>query len=264
MARLALLSTDFDGTLIMHPSDGRCTPAFADVLLQHKSSGGVWAVNTGRSLEHAQEGIAQFQAPHPPDYLLTNEREIFLRAACGNYLPHTPWNSLCDKRHDDLFLRSEPVIVRVRERASRSPDVTIIEEAGRPVGLVTSSEHVMEEIAGMLDNECAAFPDFSYQRNTVYLRFCHIDYNKGTALRELCCLAGIHPSAVLAAGDHFNDLSMLDGTHAAFPCCPSNAIAEIKAAVGAAGGYIATKPAADGIAEAWHFFTRNAVGEQSA
>ena len=73
MSHLRLLSTDFDGTLIEHFSDGRCTPEFAEVLLQHKKQGGVWAVNTGRGLVHAMEGVEKFQAPVQPDFLLTNE-----------------------------------------------------------------------------------------------------------------------------------------------------------------------------------------------
>ena len=46
---------------------------------------------------------------------------------------------------------------------------------------------------------------------------------------------------IFAAGDHHNDISMLDGKVAAMPSCPANAIDEVKAAVRAAGGYVAEK-----------------------
>ena len=36
-------------------------------------------------------------------------------------------------------------------------------------------------------------PDFSYQRNTIYLRFAHRDYHKGSTLGELCRVLGIKP-----------------------------------------------------------------------
>ncbi|MEI6073306.1 MAG: HAD hydrolase family protein [Verrucomicrobiae bacterium] len=256
MSFLRLLSTDFDGTLIGHPSDGRCVPAFAEVLTRHRSAGGVWALNTGRSLEHAVEGLAIFSAPVAPDFLLTSEREIFSRNDDGSWTPHAEWNDLCTERHDALFLSAAPVIRTICSFAERSPDVTVIEEGGRPAGLVTSSEAVMDEVAAFIERESIEHPDFSYQRNTVYLRFCHRDYHKGSSLGEVCRMLQIDRAAVLAAGDHFNDIPMLDGRYAAFPCCPSNAIPEVKRTVRAAGGHVAALPAADGIAEAWKFFHR--------
>ncbi|MFA7344302.1 MAG: HAD hydrolase family protein [Terrimicrobiaceae bacterium] len=254
MSLLRLLSTDFDGTLIAHPSDGRCSSAFAEVLDLHRRSGGLWAINTGRGLDHAIEGVRIFSAPYEPDYLLTNEREIFLRAG-GGWEPDREWNDLCQKRHAELFSRAGAVFSRVGDLASSSPDVTLIRENGDLVGLVTSSEQVMEEVAGFIDQEAAHLPEFSFQRNTVYMRFCHRDYSKGSALGALCHRLSIPREEVFAAGDHFNDLSMLDGTYAASPCCPSNAIAEVRSAVQTAGGYVSSLPAADGVAEAWRFFT---------
>lgn len=255
MAFLRLLSTDFDGTLIAHPSDGRCSPAFADVLECHRRTDGLWALNTGRSLEHAIEGLQLFGAPCEPDFLLTNEREIFLRTEKGVWEPDHAWNDLCHRRHEELFARAGSVFSSIVKLAGHSSDVTIIEESGGPVGLVTSSEHVMEEVAEFIERESAHLPDFSYQRNTVYMRFCHRDYHKGASLGEICRKLSISRAGVLAAGDHFNDLSMLDGTFAAFPCCPSNAIMPVKTTVLSAGGYVASLPAADGIAEAWNHFT---------
>lgn len=253
MAHLRLLSTDFDGTLIEHPSEGRCSPAFAEVLWAHQASGGFWAINTGRGLPHAIEGIEHFAAPITPDFLLTNEREVFRRGQDG-WIAHHEWNDLCYRKHDELFEYAGGIIQRMQTFAAGSSDVTIIEEQGRPVGIVTSSEQVMETMARFLDDEANELPDFSYQRNTVYLRFCHRDYHKGSSLGEICSLLEIDRSSVLAAGDHFNDIPMLDGRFAAFPCCPSNAIPEVKEIVLAAGGHLASKSAADGVAEAWHFF----------
>ena len=110
MSFLRLFSTDFDGTLIGHPSDGRCLPAFAEVLRRHREAGGLWAVNTGRGLDHALEGLEKFSAPHEPDFLLTSEREIFLRGDDGGYSPHAEWNDLCYARHDRLFEVSAAVV----------------------------------------------------------------------------------------------------------------------------------------------------------
>lgn len=257
MSYLRLLSTDFDGTLIAHPSDGRCSPKLAAVLDEHRTNGGLWALNTGRGFDHAVEGVVTFQGPYEPDFLLTNEREIHVRTAPGTWESDADWNGRCQERHEELFARAGSVFTKIRELASSSSDVTLIHEHGVLVGLVTTSERVMEDVAGFLDRETRHLSEFSYQRNTVYLRFCHRDYHKGAALGGLCRRLSISREEVFSAGDHFNDLSMLDGTYAAYPCCPSNAIPEVKTTVLAAGGYVASQPAGEGIAEAWAHFSKH-------
>lgn len=249
MSSHRLISTDFDGTLIAHPSDGRCVPELAKALRQHKDDGGLWAVNTGRSLGHAIEGLAIFDAPVVPDFLLTNEREVFLRDASGEWKPHAGWNDDCYRRHDELFEQAAGLIAAIRDFSEAHPGVTVIQDEDRPVGLVTRDEETMEEVTAFLDREIARFPEFAYQRNTIYLRFCHRDYHKGSALGALCALVGIPREHVLAAGDHFNDIPMLTGAFAAFPCCPANAIPEVQRTVRAAGGHVAAGIAGAGIAE---------------
>lgn len=258
MSHLRLLSTDFDGTLIEHSSDGRCSPAFAEVLNKNRETGGLWAINTGRSLENALEGLAVFQAPVEPNFLLTTEREIFLRGRDGHWTPHHEWNTRCSIRHANLFAEAADALQEICALTASRKDITLLhdDETGNPIGLLTTTESVMAEVASFLDRITASFPDFSYQRNTVYLRFCHLDYHKGSSLAELCRIFGIARDFVFTAGDHFNDIPMLDGKFSAFSCCPSNAIPEVKATVLQAGGHVATRPAADGVAEAWHHFSK--------
>jgi len=89
-----------------------------------------------------------------------------------------------------------------------------------------------------------------YQRNTVYLRFSHADYNKGAALAELARLIDVPRDNIFASGDHHNDISMLDGKVAGMPSCPANAIDEVKDAVRVAGGYVAERDHGGGVYEA--------------
>src|SRR5260370_1566386 len=98
-------------------------------------------------------------------------------------------------------------------------------------------------------------PKFHYPRNTLYLRFCHADYHKGAALAELARLIDISRENIFAAGDHHNDISMLDGKVAGMPSCPANAIDKVKDAVRATGGYVAEKEKCGGVYEAVHLFT---------
>jgi hypothetical protein len=151
-------------------------------------------------------------------------------------------------RHSELFHCSGPVFARIRSLVAGARDVTLIEEPEGPVGLITSDESVMDRVVDGLRPLHAAFPEFGHQRNTIYLRFCHTDYHKGSALGELCRLEGIGPEEVFAIGDHYNDLPMLDPRYAANLGCPANAIPDVKAAVRNAGGWIADARCGDGVA----------------
>jgi hydroxymethylpyrimidine pyrophosphatase-like HAD family hydrolase len=246
---LRLISTDFDGTLVGHPSDGRCVPALGQALADFKAAGGLWAVNTGRSLEHIVEGVAIFSSPVAPDFLLTHEREIY-HCEAGKWRSFGGWNQLCRQRHAELFSRSAEIFRRVRDLVAGAIDVTLLEEEGELAGLITSDEQVMDHVVASIEKFRQRTPKFSYQRNTIYLRFCHQDYHKGSALGELCRLLGISRDEVFAAGDQFNDLSMLDGRYARHVGCPGNAIPEVKAMVAAGGGYVASKNDGEGTAAA--------------
>jgi len=247
---IRLLSTDFDGTLVGHPSDGRCSPALAAALTRFKATGGLWAINTGRSLMHTIEGVENLRAPVDPDFLLTHEREIYRRNAAGSWEDFGNWNRVCRERHAGLFERAGELFPRIHELVAGAQDVTLIDEDGHTAGLITSDEAVMARVAGSLDALRGAIPNFSYQRNTIYLRFCHTDYDKGAVLGELSRLLGLRADEVFAAGDHFNDVPMLDPKYARHLACPANAIAEVKSAVRAAGGTVSAKRFGDGVADA--------------
>lgn len=250
MRALRLISTDFDGTLVGHPSDGRCVPSLGKALLEAKEEGALWAVNTGRSLEHTVEGLEIFDAPVAPDFLLTLEREIHEADGRGGWREFGDWNRICRERHDALFDESSGVLAQLADRFATFPDVTLIEEEGRLVGLVTVDEPVMDRVAAELVKFRTIFPELAYQRNTIYLRFCHRDYDKGSALAELTRSLGVAAEDVFAAGDHFNDLSMLCPEVAAWLGCPSNAIPEVKQAVERGDGFVSKRPAGEGVAEA--------------
>jgi hydroxymethylpyrimidine pyrophosphatase-like HAD family hydrolase len=262
MSPVRLLSSDFDGTLIAMGSRGRCPPDFAVALEAHYRADGLWAINTGRSLEHAIEGLELFRAPVWPHFLLTNEREIYQRTAGGRWAPHGDWNSVCRRRHEELFKDAVEMFSFVEWLAQESDHITMLYEDELPAGLVTRSEDQMEVVVSRIQNEAKRLPEFSFQRNSIYLRFCHKDYHKGSALGELCRLQGLEAHQVLAAGDHYNDLSMLDGAYAKMTACPANAIEPVKELVRRTQGYIAQKCWADGVAEALAFYGNGARSER--
>lgn len=263
---MRLISTDFDGTLIEPGTESRCSPALAAALDGHAARGGLWAINTGRSLEHTLSGLKHFRPPVSPDFLLTNERDVYHHRDGMGWVAHGSWNETCRRRHAELFQEAEKIFSFVQELEERIPHFSVLYEDELPAGLVTTTEEVMEQVAREIERASAHHPDFTFQRNTIYLRFCHKEYHKGSALGELCRLEGIGREEVFAVGDHFNDLSMLDGRFAAMTGCPSNAIPIVKDTVRASGGCVANSLWGDGVAEAIEYFLfhRKAAGKPSA
>ncbi len=251
---IKLLSTDFDGTLVDHDAHPPVSPALFQALVAIQARGGLWAVNTGRELGHIVEGLVEFGFPVEPDYVLTAEREVFHRGADGKWQDFGDWNARCAEAHHALFEESGELIADIEGFLATVPGAQSIHMGGRVVGLVTMTDADMDRVCAFLEQERVRVPGFHFMRNTVYVRFCHEDYSKGTALAELGRLCGIGREEIFATGDHYNDLPMLDGTHAQWVACPANAVEAVKNAVLKAGGYVAAGDCSAGIVEALNHF----------
>lgn len=251
---IKLLSTDFDGTLVNHGAEPPVAPALLEAFGLLRLRGCLWAVNTGRELAHIIDGLREFDFPFEPDYVLTAEREVFHRGAGGRWQDFGDWNSRCAAAHEMLFEQSSRLLADILDFLSGLPGGEPIYMGGRMVGVVTANDEDMDRLCAFLEQERARVPGFHFMRNTIYVRFCHEDYSKGTALGELARLCGIGREFIFAVGDHFNDLPMLDGTHAKWVACPGNSVEAVKSAVRRAGGYVANGFCGDGVVEALDYF----------
>lgn len=254
MTMIKLLSTDFDGTLVNHDAVPPVTADLFDALSALRARGVRWAVNTGRELGHIIEGLNEFGFPIEPDFVLTAEREVFHRGPGGQWQDYGEWNAQCTSAHDALFAVAAPLLADIRRFLARSGDAQPIFEGDRMIGLASETDEQMDRVCEFLERERRRVPGFHFMRNTIYVRFCHEDYSKGTALGELARLTGIDRAEIFAAGDHYNDLPMLDGRHARWVACPANAVEAVKVAVRRAGGYVARRECSAGIVEALHEF----------
>lgn len=256
---ISLLSTDFDGTLIGHQPDARTARSLAAALTDLRERGAVWAVNTGRQLWFALEGLEQAHLPHDPDFVLASEKDIFRRVAEDEWEAFGDWNARIEERTADLFARAQGVLGAIEEMAAREEGIEVLYENNRMAGLMTADVATMDRAVQMIRAVSADVPEFSFNRNEVWMRFAHREIHKGSSLAELARLLSIPRSEVLAIGDHHNDIPMLDGTAAGMVACPGNAVDEVKAIVRAAGGYVSPHPWGEGVADAIrHFSGRNA------
>lgn len=251
---IKLLSTDFDGTLIDHEAQPPVSDALFAAIGQVQARGGLWAVNTGRELQHIVEGLEEFRFPIEPDYVLTAEREVFHRAPDGRWQDYGDWNRRCTAAHDELFNVAGPLLAEIERFLATIPGAHGISMGGRLIGLITATNDDMDRVCKFLERARAKVPGFQFMRNTIYLRFCHEDYSKGSALGELARLLGLARDEIFATGDHFNDIPMLDGRYAKWVACPGNAVEPVKDTVRAAGGYIARAACSAGVVEALRHF----------
>jgi len=255
-AQIRLLSTDFDGTLVAHDSDPVFDIRCMQLIQELQDDGAIWAINTGRSVHLLETGLIDFAFPARPDFILTSERDVFRPARNGGrWEPYGDWNTRVARDHAELFASASAVLAEVLDFVQHKTRARVLYERDGVEGLIAQDEAEMERIVAFIDEARAPHPKFHYQRNTVYLRFCHADYHKGAALAELQRLIDIEPAETFAAGDHHNDISMLDGRYAQFPACPANAIPEVTETVRDAGGYVAEGVAGAGVREALLHFT---------
>jgi hypothetical protein len=229
-----------------------------ELIRELQNAGALWAINTGRSVDLLESGLTDFSFPIRPDFILTTERDVFRPGGNGDtWEPFGDWNERCARDHAELFSSANSVLAEVVDFVTRETKARLIYDAERLEGLVAENDKEMGRIVEFIEGARASHPNLDYQRNTVYLRFCHADYHKGAALAELARLLEVPRENIFASGDHHNDISMLDGKIAGMSSCPANAIQEVQDAVRNAGGYVAKKEYGAGVHEALlHFANR--------
>ena len=253
--KIRLLSTDFDGTLVCRTGEPFLHTGCMELIRDLQQQGAAWAINTGRSVDLLESGLLDFSFPFRPDFILTSERDVFRPGTNGNkWEPFGDWNDRCAREHAALFSDASSVLNQIIEFVNGGTKARIIYEPDGPAGLITSTEEEMDRVVQFIEQARNGRPKFHYQRNTIYLRFCHADYHKGAALAELGRLLGAPREETFAAGDNHNDVSMLDGKFAGLTACPSNSVEEVKAAVRDAGGYVAERDCGAGVHEALEYF----------
>ncbi len=251
----ALLSFDFDGTL-HDPAAVPPVPAGLFELLrelrEHQQI--VWGINTGRSLAHMMEGLLESGFPFLPDWVVAREREIYFPDARGHWQPHAPWNQRCDQQVHGLFQRARQVLSHIRSEIEHHSGAHWLELEGEPAGFVCRSVEEMESVVAHITPMVAAQPGLSWQRNSIYLRFGHYQFHKGSSLAEVASIYHLPAARCFAMGDGHNDLEMLDPVHAAMTACPANAVAEIQRHIAATGGLITRALHGHAAIEALHHF----------
>lgn len=251
--RMRLISTDFDGTLYAEYDPVPIARDAEALLIDFQQAGAVWAINTGRDLSSLIESMGRSGLKPRPDYLVVVEREIYKHDG-AQYVPWENWNRECTRAHRELFARVRPGIPRLVTWMEQHFDVTLYEDPYSPLCVIASGLSQTDEIQEELERFAREIEGLAIVRNDVYIRFSHSDYNKGAALAAIAAHHGLGPDSIVAAGDHLNDIPMLQKNRAEMLIAPGNAVEEVKELVRSQGGYVSSQLCGQGLArglEAW-------------
>ena len=249
-----LLCFDFDGTLVNHEGEPPFHPALGEMLRGFRRRGAAWVVNTGRGLQQTLEGLASHNIFMLPDYIIAQECEIFRPGFFKPWKDFGTWNRRARKAHDHFVERHQSFLTDIRRHVTENTAAEFLMGDFGQVGIVAKDEPELDAICALIDSHHQQHADIGYHRNGRYLRFSHSEFSKGTALRELSRLLKVPRERVFAAGDNYNDLTMLDQRVASNVACPGNALEPVKEHVRNLRGFVAEKPASEGMIEALEYF----------
>ena len=250
-----ILSFDFDGTLFLPENEVVLEPVFYETIEKLRQDGWLWAINTGRSLLFMLEGFEQSSFPFSPDFLVAREREIYTPGdRFGRWHRLEDWheNYMRDTAH--FMKESAGFIDLMKQYIEDETAAQWIEEEGDPAGIIASSEDEMIVIAEFVEEQRKSYDLVGVLRNSIYMRFTHKDYHKGTSLQELARRVQVPVERVFAVGDGHNDIDKLHPDVAGMIACVGNSQQEVKDYVSSHGGYVAKAHGSLGSVEALNYF----------
>lgn len=253
-----LLCFDFDGTFIDPENSREIDPSLKTALNLAREQDAAIVINTGRSLIDATEGIYKCGMKVLPDYIIALEREIYQPNRFKRWIDLGKWNTKCRKDYIKLLKKQRKFIETIRIYVEEETKARWVASQDEPAAIIASSEQEMDSICSHLDVQITERkPKYlAYERNSIYLRFSHSEYNKGTAAIALGKMLGIPKEKTFVIGDNYNDLKMLNQEVAGMIACPQNSVPMVKEKVATIGGYVATKNYGAGAAEALNHFLK--------
>lgn len=245
-----LLCFDFDGTMVCNRSNQPVSRELLEELEHWLRNGVTWLINTGRRLPELQDGLAQRQIDRTPHFVVVEETGLFECRSPSEWLPLGDWNERRDEALRSLKKRAATAFRAIRRHVTGVAQSVYLDR-DLTDEILARSEEEMENIVAVIDQIRLdhGLHELGYQRNTIYLRFGHTGFHKGSTLRALAEHLRIDSSDILAAGDNHNDLSMLHRSVAHHLICPSNALPVVKEVTRKHGGVVADRPHGEGLAD---------------
>lgn len=266
MPRIHLVCLDFDGTVMAYDEEpGFLHPAVVEVLNELEGLEVAWCTNSGRG-EESQRQILELSAArglkHWPAALLCGESLIFKRRG-ADYQPSEPWNTAVRRHLKSFHRRVQNAMKKELEGWTARYQPTVYTGEEYTTLLVGEEEDRPARLFGELRKwALASVPRCMVSRNGGWLSILPDHLGKGRVLETFVGGSGFSRDVTLAVGDHFNDISMLDGAVAGCVGCPGDAIPDVVRAVADAGGYVAQDGGPEGTVEVIRHFLKDEPPEE--
>src|ERR1043166_3769095 len=139
--KIRLLSIDFDGTLVSRVSEPVVDQDCMELIRDLQNKGALFAINTGRSVDLLESGLADFGFPIRPDFILTTESNVFRPAGNGDkWEPFVGWNEGGARDHSELVPPAHSILAEVADFVNQTTKSRLIYEGDRLEGLVAASD----------------------------------------------------------------------------------------------------------------------------
>lgn len=240
-----LIALDLDGTAVVYEPELAVAPELVALLEDLATRGVRWCINSDRFYTTQMELALALRPAARPAALCSIQRYVHWHIGNGEYKADTHVNAGADAVHAPLWATMRPHFKGwMDEILTRFPVVQHI--ADDIVLAVMTEPESIEPLREHMEKLVAPYPDAFVSGNLAWAFIVHRDFSKGRVLRQAATHLNIPRERILAIGDGFNDIPMLNGTHAAFCGCPANAEDRVKDAVRAAGGHVSEKDGPEG------------------
>lgn len=254
-----LIALDFDGTSAVYEPRMEIHPGLADTLAQLRRCGYGWVLNSDRYTDTLIEIAVLLPPEVRPEAVLSAQRFIHRRNGNGVYEPLQPWNDSRRELHRALWRSIEPFFPEWQREIEA--DFTVRD---RVVNDVVFACRVPDDENPSLRERMRSYirpwPTAQLSGNHEWSFILHADFSKARLLEQYCEVCGIEPEKIIAVGDGYNDITMLDATLTPHAGCPADACPEVQAAVRAGGGYVAGSSGPEGTIEVIRFYHGQLTG----
>jgi len=248
-----LIALDFDGTSAVYEPRMALHPGIVDVLAQVRGSGGGWVLNSDRYTDTLLAIARLLPADLQPEAVLSAQRFIHLRAGNGLFEPLQPWNESRMELHRSLWRELSPRFEewqRAIEADFTVRDCVVNDLVFAYMVPAAQNAQLRERMRACI----RPWPHAQLSGNHEWSFILHADFSKAGLLEHYCAVSGIAPEKIIAVGDGFNDITMLDASLTPHVGCPADACPEVLAAVGNGGGYIAGRGGPEGTIDVIRFY----------
>jgi len=264
--KLQLVITDMDGTLLN--GVGEISEVNVAAIRKLRAAGVKFAIATGRADQGIRGILSQYQLEEDLDYIISlNGVQLYHKQNDSSHSFGELEGQVINEVYQQLKMYDVAFAVHIENQLVSSKTTTYTDVECQVNGYVPTSietfeellnrkypklmiigdESTLDEIAQVLAKTSSDDFDF-FRSHEYFLEVVKKNVSKGEAIKHLCELDGLDISRVMAIGDNYNDLTMIQ--YSGIGVAMNNACEEIKSHA----NFITKSNEEDGFAHAVHTY----------